>query len=65
MPALNWIGKEAVIGHHERVPYRLLRCDRVVAALVEAAAELAGVMAGGGFVDSDLWGGGGPVVGWW
>jgi len=24
MPTLNWIGKEAVIKHHEEVPFRLL-----------------------------------------
>jgi len=24
MPTLNWIGKEAVIRHHQQVPYRLL-----------------------------------------
>src|SRR5438132_8279404 len=28
MPTLNWIGKEAVIDHHRRVPTRLLECDR-------------------------------------
>jgi site-specific DNA-methyltransferase (adenine-specific)/adenine-specific DNA-methyltransferase len=28
MPTLNWIGKEAVIGHHCRVPTRFLECDR-------------------------------------
>ena len=27
MPRLEWIGKEAVVNHHERVPYRLLRCN--------------------------------------
>lgn len=27
MPTLNWIGREAVINHHNEVPYRLLRCD--------------------------------------
>ena len=24
MPTLNWIGKDAVVRHHEDVPYRLL-----------------------------------------
>lgn len=24
MPTLNWIGKEAVVKHHEEVPFRLL-----------------------------------------
>jgi 16S rRNA G966 N2-methylase RsmD len=27
MPTLNWIGREAVINHHNEIPYRLLRCD--------------------------------------
>ena len=27
MPTLNWIGKEAVVDHHRRVPMRLLECD--------------------------------------
>ena len=25
MPSLNWIGKEAVVGHHHTVPVHLLR----------------------------------------
>ena len=25
MPTLNWIGKEAVVRHHEDVPFRLLQ----------------------------------------
>lgn len=29
---LNWIGKEAVVGHHRKVPYRLLRCDQKLSA---------------------------------
>ncbi len=28
MPTLNWIGKDAVVDHHRRVPTRLLECDR-------------------------------------
>jgi site-specific DNA-methyltransferase (adenine-specific)/adenine-specific DNA-methyltransferase len=27
---LNWIGKEAVVGHHREVPYHLLRCDKTL-----------------------------------
>jgi adenine-specific DNA-methyltransferase len=27
VPSLNWIGKEAVVGHHRQVSYHLLRCD--------------------------------------
>ncbi len=30
MPSLNWIGKEAVVGHHRQVPYHLLRCDNAL-----------------------------------
>ncbi|MBI5297942.1 MAG: site-specific DNA-methyltransferase [Chloroflexi bacterium] len=26
MPTLNWIGKDAVINHHNQVPFRLLKC---------------------------------------
>ncbi len=27
MPSLNWIGREAVLNHHNEIPYRLLRFD--------------------------------------
>src|ERR1700754_865689 len=27
MPELNWVGKKAVLNHHNHVPYRLLKCD--------------------------------------
>lgn len=27
MPALEWIGKQAVVNHHREVPYRLVHCD--------------------------------------
>ena len=27
MPTLDWIGKKAVLNHHQEVPYRLLKCD--------------------------------------
>lgn len=27
MPTLNWIGKDAVIRHHKKVPFRLLEPD--------------------------------------
>lgn len=26
MPTLHWIGKEAVVNHHQQVPFRLLHC---------------------------------------
>ncbi len=32
MPTLDWIGKQAVVGHHRRVPSRLLHCDRALSA---------------------------------
>jgi site-specific DNA-methyltransferase (adenine-specific)/adenine-specific DNA-methyltransferase len=32
MPTLNWIGKEAVVDHHRRVPTRLLEFDRELSA---------------------------------
>jgi len=27
MPRLEWIGKQAVVGHDQEVPFRLLNCD--------------------------------------
>ncbi len=30
MPTLNWIGKDAVVNHHEEVPFHLLRCDEAL-----------------------------------
>ncbi len=27
MPTLEWIGKRAVVNHHQEIPYHLLRCD--------------------------------------
>ena len=27
MPALDWVGKKAVLDHHREIPYRLLKCD--------------------------------------
>lgn len=32
MPTLDWIGKQAVVGHHRKVPYRLLHCDPKLSA---------------------------------
>ncbi|MCC6239362.1 MAG: site-specific DNA-methyltransferase [Phycisphaerales bacterium] len=32
MPTLDWIGKAAVVNHHRKVPYRLLKCDRELSA---------------------------------
>ena len=36
MPTLNWIGKDAVVKHHQEVPFRLLEPD---AALSCGAAD--------------------------
>ena len=27
MPTLDWIGKSAIVNHHNQIPFRLLRCD--------------------------------------
>ena len=32
MPTLDWIGKNAVIDYHRKVPYQLLRCDQKLSA---------------------------------
>lgn len=32
MPTLDWMGKKAVVNHHQEVPYRLLRCDPTLSA---------------------------------
>ncbi len=32
MPTLDWIGKPAVVNHHRKVPYHLLRCDKNLSA---------------------------------
>lgn len=32
MPALDWIGKKAVVNHHREVPYRLIHCDGMLSA---------------------------------
>jgi len=28
MPTLDWIGKKAVLNHHQQVPFHLLKCDK-------------------------------------
>jgi len=30
MPTLNWIGKEAVVNHHQQVPFHLLKDGRAL-----------------------------------
>ncbi|MTI43448.1 site-specific DNA-methyltransferase [Roseibium hamelinense] len=32
MPVLDWIGKKAVVNHHQDVPYRLIHCDSELSA---------------------------------
>lgn len=32
MPTFNWIGQEAVVEHHRRVPLRLLECEKELSA---------------------------------
>lgn len=32
MPTLDWVGKQAVVDHHRKVPYRLLHCDKDLSA---------------------------------
>lgn len=32
MPSLDWIGKQAVVNHHRKVPYRLVHCDKTLSA---------------------------------
>ena len=27
MPTLDWIGKDAVVNHHNEIPYHLLHCN--------------------------------------
>jgi hypothetical protein len=40
VPSLNWIGKEAVVGHHRQVPYHLLRCDNALSCGAPTAGSL-------------------------
>ena len=40
MPELNWVGKAAVLNHHNHVPYRLLKCDGELSAGDPAAGNL-------------------------
>ena len=38
MPRLNWIRKEAVVGHHKKVPFRLLKCGAEMSAAKDASS---------------------------
>jgi len=40
MPVLDWIGKGAVINHHQQVPYRLLHCNGALSASLRASGNL-------------------------
>jgi adenine-specific DNA-methyltransferase len=39
-PTLDWIGKKAVVNHHQDEPYRLLHCDGERSAGVVDAENL-------------------------
>ncbi len=39
MPTLDWIGKKAVLNHHNQVPFHLLRCDPAL-SVGEASGNL-------------------------
>ena len=47
MPSLNWIGKDAVVRHHQDVPFRLLEPVRALSCAADAVPGLS--PAGGGF----------------
>ena len=38
MPALNWIDKEAAMGHHKKVPFRLLKCGAKMSAAKDGSS---------------------------
>lgn len=40
MPTLDWIGKSAVVNHHQTVPYRLIQGDRELSAGAAGAGNL-------------------------
>jgi adenine-specific DNA-methyltransferase len=42
MPVLNWIGKEAVVNHHNEVPFHLLRCNPELSVGADAGNPEAG-----------------------
>jgi len=40
MPRLEWIGKQAVVGHDQEVPFRLLNCDGALSAKDSGSGNL-------------------------
>ena len=40
MPVLNWIGKSAVVNHHNEVPFHLLRCNPELSVGVDTGSLL-------------------------
>jgi hypothetical protein len=40
MPTLNWIGKEAVVNHHQQAPFRLLKVMPELAASEPGSGNL-------------------------
>ena len=59
MPTLNWIGKEAVVNHHQQAPFHLLKgvleqvvanCDHLARfiKIARCEVEMGGTCRGGG-----------------
>lgn len=40
MPTLDWIGKKAILNHHNEIPYRALRCDPALSVGDPASGNL-------------------------
>ena len=47
MASLNWIGKEAVVGHHREVPYHLLRGDPALSVGANGGADSGNLLVQG------------------
>ena len=52
MASLNWIGKEAVVGHHREVPYHLLKGDAAL-SVGDGDGQGGGVGSGNLLVQGD------------
>ena len=53
MASLQWIGKEAVVGHHREVPYHLLKGEPAL-SVGEDGGEGKGVGSGNLLVQVDI-----------
>jgi adenine-specific DNA-methyltransferase len=42
MPTLDWVGKSAVVNHHNEVPFHLLRCNPALSVGAESGNLEAG-----------------------